>query len=203
MIPISEFVTQIRTNLDLDPDALINPYDGYLDLAKCERVGVAVLKENQHIPAADPLLDTFLQLRRCIRLHHPDYLHVGVNEVLKAYLLLLGHRNQEFLTRKVWHNTEGLLHYALGISYPFTTDFFTYLSSCIEPSLIFTLDESYHKATEVILQHLMSMGRMAVRAGLHTSKLQHTLRILELKCRDHSLTELLGITEEIRQNMEI
>ncbi len=203
MIELARLITEIRAILDIPPENITDPYDNYLDLAKTGRIDKAGLEKYRGTPGFDPFLKINALLRRCVRLHYPEHLHAGINELLKSYLLLVGPRNQEYLTSRVWQSIEDLFRYCLETHYPFSVDFWNYLSKCIEPVIVCILDQSHKKAGKLVLKHIMQMGRMAVRAGLHTSKLQHTLRVAELKCQEKSLAELLAIAEDYRQNMEV
>lgn len=175
----------------------------YLDLNKLERVNKSDLEQSQEtLPAPSPLLRVICRLRQCIRLHYPEHLHAGLNELFIYYLLQLNDQTQRRLTEQIWGQVEDLLRYALNIDYPFITKFWNYLCNCTEPVLIYVLDASYFDATEVILNYIMNVGRLGVRAGLHTSKLQHVLRIVELKCEEQSQKNLLELARDIRQNME-
>ncbi|WP_366922810.1 hypothetical protein MFMK1_003287 [Metallumcola ferriviriculae] len=203
MTPLAELILQIRSIMDLDPDNLTDPYDKYLDLGKIERVDRETLETHRQLPEHDPFLELSSLLQQYIRLHRLEHLYVGLNELFKIYLLLITPRNQEYLTRQVWQVIETLVHYSLKTEYPYTARFWNYLSNCAEPVLVFIIDQSYLKAAKNTLKCLMELSHMAVRAGLHTSKLQHTLRVVELKCSEYSHSELLAIAEEYRQNMEV
>ena len=194
---------KIRIHMIEHKEAIINTPPPYLDLGATERVSKSDLQNSlQQVPPNDPLTPVIHILRRYVRLHCPEYLHIGMNELLKNYLDLICQECESILTGHIWPNLTTLLRYALDTNYPFTVSFWNYLSNCTEPVLFYVFDERYFQAVEIILNQMLQMGQLAARAGLRTSKVQHVLRIMELKAEEASQKDLYELARDIRQNME-
>ncbi len=200
---IDDIADKIHKRMIEHKEAVINPFPPYLDLGATERVSKSDLQDSlQQSPPNDPLTPVVYTLRRYVRLHCPEHLHIGINELLKNYLDLISQECESILTERIWSNLTTLLRYALDTNYPFTVSFWNYLSNCTEPVLFYVFDERYFQAAEKILNQMLHMGQLAARAGLRTSKVQHVLRIMELKAEESSQKKLFELARDIRQNME-
>lgn len=176
----------------------------YFDLSITKRITKEMLFERKAIgPEQHSVAEGVCLVIRTMQNCHLTKTKLGINELLKAYLLNLDEENQEKSTEIFLGYLYEIYLYSLQDSFPYTDLLWGYLSQCFFPIAMFLMEEGYLVGCQAFLQKVATMGKIAAQKALHTSSTQEFLHTLELRAQELGHEDLGAIAKNHRFNLEI
>lgn len=196
-----QFVEKIRELLTVD--MLPNDARQYLDLSRVHKISEENIKSPWIPPPLGPLHDVFSLMLQALQQENLDKIHLGINEILKAYLEQINDQNQTDLTESYFTRINWIFLYTLKSQFPYAQVTWQYISRCLHPVGFFLLDTGNIRALKVFLDFTAEMGKTAAKQGLRTDSLQQLLRKIEVDARQQGWAEVAGHAKTHRENLEI
>lgn len=176
----------------------------YLDLSLTKRITAELLTQNKDLlPAQDLIAEGVCLVIETLKDCHLTKAKLGINELLKAYLLNINEENQEKVTEIFLDYLYEIYLYSLKDSFPYTDLLWGYLSQCFFPIAMFLIEEGYIEGCQVFLLKTAYMGKIAAQKGLHTSSIQEFLHTLELRAQELGYEDLGATAKNHRFNLEL
>jgi hypothetical protein len=176
----------------------------YLDLAQISSINKELLLKKVNIPPQpNPIAEAVSLVIETMKGCHLTRTKIGINEILKTYLLIINHENEKECTELFSGYLYEIYLYSLQKNYPYTDLLWNYLSNCFHVVSLYLVEAGYVEGCKIFLQQIATMGKMAAQKGLHTSSIQHFLHTLELKAQELGFTEFAAVAKNHRFNLEI
>lgn len=175
----------------------------YLDISITKEITDEDLnKSKENCPITDPLTTALSMVLDTMRWGPFQYTSLGINELLKSYLLQIQDNNQEDCTKCYMSCIYQI--YLAGIlkEYPYTDLFWEHLSQCFDTVSKYLIQHKLNKGCQVFLNKVSKMGKRAAQKGLHTSSIQHFLHNMEIWAREEGFIELADSAKNHRFNLE-
>ncbi|WP_028306903.1 hypothetical protein [Desulfitibacter alkalitolerans] len=205
---LAEFLGKLKMCLDLmqvPPDSdnvdKDNIFKDYLDLAEHYRILDEHLQTVDKL-SFDPLSEAFCLIINELNRNKLDKGKMGINELLKFYLRKVQKDNQVGCTHLFMTRIKYIFLYSLLDSFPFTELLWRYMCKCIQPVGFYLLEKQLNEACLIYSDYISIIGKTAARHGLPTDKLQHFLRMTEVKALEVGLDKLAGHVKNHRHNIE-
>lgn len=205
---LAEFLKELQMYLELvqaAPDSgdvdNENILKGYLDLAEHYRIFDENLQAVDNL-FFEPLSEAFCLIINELNKNNIDKAKMGINELLKFYLRKVKKDNQGRCTHLFMTRIKYIFLYSLLDSFPFTELLWQYMCKCIQPVGFYLLEKQLNEACLVYSDYIFIIGKAAARKGLPTDKLQHFLRMTEVKALEAGLDKLAGHVKNHRHNIE-
>ena len=194
------YVEKLREILE-QPLGLDNPL--YLDLSAAGEITKdALLKAAQEPPRPDPLIRALGLILETMREGPFELTRLGVNELLKSYLLRIAKENEAACTRCYLDCIYQLYLNSLLPQYPYAALFWESLSRCLDTVGRYLIAHNLACSLEFYLKKVAVMGKHAALKGLHTSSIQHLLHNIETWARREGFPELADSARNQRFNLE-
>jgi len=194
------YVEKLQKFLD-QPLCLDNPR--YLDLSVTKEVNKEVLQNAaKQRPLSDPLIRALGLILETMTKGPFELTRLGVNELLKSYLVRVQKENETACTRCYLDCICQLYLYSLLEHYPYTDLFWECLSQYFDTVSRYLIENKLTDSCEVFLKKVSAMGKCAAQKGLHTSSVQHFLHNMEVWAREEGFPELADIARNHRFNLE-
>lgn len=201
MSTIQEFIKTIQEYFQ--SPIQVTEQCAYLDLSINKKITKELLLEKKDIyPDQNPIADGVCLIIKTMRDCHLSQTKLGINELLKAYLLNIDEDNQERCTEIFLDYLNEIYLYSLKDSFPYTDLLWGYLSQCFFPIAMFLLEEGYVLGCQIFLLKVTAMGKIAAQKGLHTSSIQEFLHTLELRAQELGHDDFKAIAKNHRFNLE-
>lgn len=197
----ADFVRELKTVLAKPLCLEGNPE--YLDLSLAKSMDKESLtSSSSQLPVSDPLTKALGLILTTMEKGPFKLTCLGINELLKAYLIQVNQENEESSTRCFLDCIYEIYLYALLDTYPYTDLFWEYLSLCFDTISKYLIDRKLIIGCQVFLNKVSIMGKWAAQKGLHTSSIQYFLHNMEDWAREEGFSELADSAQNHRFNLE-
>lgn len=175
----------------------------YLDLSLSKEIDDDQLVQfSKQCPTPDPLTDALSLVLTTMRWGPFEYTRLGINEILKSFLIHIQEDNQEDCTKCYMTCIYQIYLSGLLDEYPYTDLFWEYLSQCFDTVSKYLIEHKLDKGCQIFLNQVSKMGKWAAQKGLHTSSIQHFLHNMEIWARKDGFFELADSAKNHRFNLE-
>lgn len=151
----------------------------------------------------DPLAAAVEVILEQIHYARLDKVKLGINELLKNYLLTVDEACDELLADRYLHQLQLIYKRCLMPDFPYPDEVWNYLGACLQTVGLYLMSRSFFEAAELVVEYIAHMGKTAARRGLPTASTQSCLRTLENRAGDLGRTSLAAKTKNVRFNLEL
>lgn len=175
----------------------------YVDLTRADP-GPALLEliAGECLPD-DPLAAAVEVIMEQIRYARLDKVKLGINELLKNYILTVDESCDERLADRYLHQIQLIFKRCLMQDFPYPDEVWNYLGACLQTVGLCLMNQSFFKAAELVVEYIAHMGKTAARHGLPTASTQSCLRTLENRAGELGRTALAAKAKNVRFNLEL
>ncbi|SMB80099.1 hypothetical protein SAMN00017405_0836 [Desulfonispora thiosulfatigenes DSM 11270] len=175
----------------------------YLDLATFTNYKVNLILEKINIPPLEnPLIDATFLIVNSMKSCHLTQTKLGINELLKSFLLHITPDNQEKCAECYSDFLYEIFLNSLQDTYPYTDLLWTYFGDCFHTVALILVENGYIEGSDIFLKKIALMGKIAAQKGLHTSNIQHFLHTLEVRAYELKFDDLANSAKNYRFNLE-
>lgn len=197
----AEYVRELKSILS-EP-LFLEESPGYLDLSGAKSLDREILTSSSaQLPDSDPLTKALGLILTTMEKGPFKLTCLGINELLKAYLIQVSQENEEACTKCFLDCIYEIYLFGLLDTYPYTDLFWEYLSLCFDTVSKYLIDRKFIVGCQVFLIKVSTMGKWAAQKGLHTSSIQHFLHNMEDWARKEGFSELADSAQNHRFNLE-
>lgn len=175
--------------------------DKYLDLAATEEALLPELLLTREIPAPD--LSYFQEIVTAeIFKCNLDKVKIGINELLKHFLLNINGDNEKILAEDYLYRLRLLFKRCLLPDFPFPEEIWNYICESLRTTGTYVVEKGYFLAARELIESLSQMGRIAASKGMPTASTQSSLRIVENMALEMNQSKLASFAKNARFNLE-
>ncbi len=132
-----------------------------------------------------------------------DKVKLGLNELLKNYVLIISEECDEQFTEHYLHQVQLIFKRCLMQDFPYQDEIWNYIGACLQTVGLYLLHRGFSNAAELVVEYIAHMGKTAARRGLPTASTQSCLRTLENRARELGRTTLAAKAKNVRFNLEL
>jgi len=151
----------------------------------------------------DPLSAVTEVILEQIRYARLDKVKLGINELLKSYVLAVNETCDERFTDHYLRQVLLIFKRCLMQDFPYPDEVWNYLGTCLQTVALYLMDRSFFKAAGLVVEYLAHMGKTAARRGLPTASTQSCLRTLENRANELGHAALAAKAKNVRFNLEL
>lgn len=193
----AEFVAELQQVLSMPA----GQHHNYVDLSTVKKIEREMLFKPNDLPDNDPVELAFEMLLVEVQNEHLDKVMLGLNELFKSYLRNISTANESTITHEYCKRIMYLFRRSLN-TFCYSEEVWTYLGNCFKPLSLYLLDRKLIKACETFWDYASRMGKQAAKHGLHTDRLQRSLRVFEVEAEEQQQNELASLVRSLRHNLE-
>lgn len=154
-------------------------------------------------PPDDPLAAAVEVILEQIRYARLDKVKLGINELLKNYVLTVDESCDEQLAGRYLHQVQLIFKRCLMQDFPYQDEVWNYLGACLQTVGLYLMNCTFFKAAELVVEYIDHMGKTAARRGLPTASTQSCLRTLENRAGELGHSALAARAKNARFNLEL
>jgi hypothetical protein len=151
----------------------------------------------------DPLARAVEVILDQIRYARLEKINLGINELLKNYVLTVDESCDERLANRYLFQIRLIFKRCLMHDFPYQDEVWNYLGACLQTVGLYLMNRSFFKAAELVVEYIGHMGKTAARHGLPTASTQSCLRTLENRAGELGRTALAAKAKNVRFNLEL
>lgn len=193
---------EILNQVEVPSDKYEITYANYLDLGHQTKIPFKKLFQEEKIPQ-DMIAEAFSLIIKYMSHNDLDKIKFGLNELLKSYLKKINHDNQKNCTNMFLPRIISVFLCSLLPSFAFRDLLWQYLCRCLQSCGFYLISQQLTEANHIYSDYVAYMGKTAAREGLPTDKIQHFLRMTEVKALESGNDQLAGHVKNLRHNLEI
>lgn len=194
----ADFVANLQRILKIPSES---SQEKYFDLSTVNTIDKEELFRTPDLPVNDPVELAFELLLVEIEKEHLDKVIFGFNELFKSYLRNLTPGNQKELTDHYCKRILYLFRRSLN-TFCYSEEVWIYLGNCFRPISLYLLEQQLLAACATFWEYASKMGKLAMKHGLHTDRLQRSLRIFEVEADEQGYSQLAALVKNLRHNLE-
>ncbi len=203
MESFQDYLTRLKNLLANASQITVCADDRYTDLARVEpdiSLPAQIAGESR---LEDPLAAAVEVILEQIRYARLDKIKLGINELLKHYVLTVDESCNEEFADHYLHQIQLIFKRCLMPDFPYPDEVWNYLGACLQTVGLYLMKRDFFKAAELVVEYLAHMGKTAARRGLPTSSTQSCLRTLENQAAELGREALAAKAKNVRFNLEL
>lgn len=201
---IKDFVEKIHEILNSETDYFYKNDAEYIDLAVKNKVTLNEIRASwDKYPDTNPLDIVFNLIINSLKANEITKAKIGINEIMKFYILRVNDNSSEKISREVWHSLYLVAVFIAQDNYIYKQQIWKYMTQCCRPVCSYLLDENLKIPIEIFIEYIVKIGRLASVEELDTSDIQHILRNIEIQAEEKNWENISNSSKEKRHNLEV